>query len=195
MAPAEARHIVDGLWLIWLAYWLMAAMKVKKTRQRDSPAFRIPHILLMVLAVDLLFTDLLRFGPLAERFVPNDSFALVGGIALAFAGLAFAVWARVHLGRNWSSEVRISHEHELIRSGPYARIRHPIYTGLLAGAFGTALVAGRWHALLGALLATLGFWLKAQREERLLAREFGEKFEQHRRRTGIFLPRLSSPGP
>lgn len=191
MTPIEARHIVNGLWLVWLVYWMIAATRAKRTSYRDSPAFQVPQILLMLLGFYLLSTERLRFGPLGERFVPMGPVFLAAGTALTFAGLAFAVWARVHLGRNWSGGVRIGLDHELIRSGPYARIRHPIYTGMLAGAFGTSIVVGRWHALLGAGLATLGFWLKARREEALLAREFGEKFEEQRRRTGVFFPRFS----
>jgi protein-S-isoprenylcysteine O-methyltransferase Ste14 len=191
MTPTEARHIVNGLWLAWLAYWMIAATRAKRTRYRDSPAFQVPQILLMLLGFYLLSTERLFFGPLGERFVPTEAAFLAVGIALTFAGLALAVWARFHLGRNWSGGVRISLDHELIRSGPYARIRHPIYTGMLAAAFGTSIVVGCWHALLGAGLATLGFWLKARREEALLAREFEAKFEERRRHTGFFFPRFS----
>lgn len=191
MNPTEARYIVNVLWVVWLAYWMIAAIGTKRTSYRDSPAFQVPQILLVFLGFYLLSTNSLRSGPLGERFVPMEPAFLAVGIALTFAGLAFAIWARVHLGRNWSGGVRISRDHELIQSGPYARVRHPIYTGMLVGAFGTSLVVGRWHALLGAGLATLGFWLKARREEALLAREFGEKFEERRRRTGFFFPRFS----
>jgi protein-S-isoprenylcysteine O-methyltransferase Ste14 len=189
MEEIEARYIVNGLWVAWLVYWMIAAKGAKRTRYRDSPAFQIPQILLMLLGFYLLSTKRLFFGPLGERFVPIEPAILAAGTALTFAGLALAVWARVHLGRNWSGGVRIGLDHELIRSGPYARIRHPIYTGMLAAAFGTSIVVGRWHALLGAGLATLGFWLKARREEMLLSREFREKFEERRRRTGFFFPR------
>jgi protein-S-isoprenylcysteine O-methyltransferase Ste14 len=191
MTPVEAKHIVDGFWFVWVVYWVIAATRKKRTHHRDSPAFQVPQILLTLLGFGLLSKNWLRFGPLDERFVPTEPAFLAAGIALTFTGLAFAIWARVHLGRNWSGGVRIGLEHELIRSGPYARIRHPIYTGMLAGVFGTSIVIGRWHSLLGAGLMTLGFWLKARREEALLAREFGEKFEEQRRRTGVFFPRLS----
>ncbi|HEV3253149.1 MAG TPA: isoprenylcysteine carboxylmethyltransferase family protein [Candidatus Acidoferrales bacterium] len=190
MTPIEARYIVNGLWVAWLAYWMIAARGMKRTSYRDSPAFQIPQILLMLVGFYLLSTNSVRSGHLSESFVPMEPALLAAGTALTFAGLAFAVWARVHLGRNWSGGVRIALDQELIRSGPYARIRHPIYSGMLAAAFGTAIVVGRWYALLGAGLATLGFWLKARREEALLAREFGEKFEERRRHTGFFFPRF-----
>lgn len=122
----------------------------------------------------------------------QDSPALgVIGLALTVAGLAFAMWARRHLGKNWSAVVTIRTDHELIRTGPYRFIRHPIYTGILLAMIGTALLVGEVRALLAVAIMALSFFFKARKEEVWLAREFGDKFEAHTKHTGMFLPKFS----
>jgi protein-S-isoprenylcysteine O-methyltransferase Ste14 len=111
-------------------------------------------------------------------------------VALTALGIGFTVWARVHIGRNWSARVVIKEQHELVRSGPYALVRHPIYTGLLLAIAGTALVTGEWRGVLALALATVGFFVKAKREENILSREFGEDFELYRQQTGMLLPKV-----
>ena len=105
-------------------------------------------------------------------------------------GVAFAIWARRHLGEFWSARVTLKEDHHLIQSGPYARVRHPIYSGLLLAMIGTALFVGEWRAALGVFLVFVGHWLKARREESLLATEFGAAYEEYRRRTGSLVPRM-----
>ena len=124
-------------------------------------------------------------------FVGNIRAMQVLGTFLTGLGLGFSLWARIYLGRNWSGAVRISEGHELIRSGPYASIRHPIYSGLLLAILGTAVVIGRWRGIIGFIIATLGFAYKAKREERLLSQEFGSAFEEYRSHMGFFIPRRS----
>jgi protein-S-isoprenylcysteine O-methyltransferase Ste14 len=182
--------IVTILWIAWLVIWLVASINIKRTRVLDTTISRLVIFIIGGVAFVLLFILDVQLGWLDHRFMPR-SFALeVPGAILTALGLAFSLWARFFLGRNWSSSVRIGRDHELIRSGPYARIRHPIYSGLLFAALGTALVVGRWRGLAAVILFSIGFAYKAKREERLLAQEFGLAFEEHRRRTGFFLPRF-----
>ncbi|HYL46878.1 MAG TPA: isoprenylcysteine carboxylmethyltransferase family protein, partial [Candidatus Limnocylindrales bacterium] len=96
-----------------------------------------------------------------------------------------------HLGKYWSAEVTIRSGHELIRTGPYAHIRHPIYTGILLALVGTVLVIGEYRALAALAIAVIGFVRKAKKEESFLEGQFGAAFEEHRRLTGFFLPRFS----
>jgi protein-S-isoprenylcysteine O-methyltransferase Ste14 len=106
-------------------------------------------------------------------------------------GLAFSAWARDLLGRNWSGRVVIQSGHQLVTAGPYAYIRHPLYTGLLVGMVGMVLLCGHVGSLPGLCFA-IGFtWLKAKREERLLEGEFGPAYAVYRLHTGALLPRLS----
>src|SRR5262249_54642614 len=113
------------------------------------------------------------------------------GVGLATAGIAMCFWARWHLGANWSGTVTLKEGHELIRSGPYRLIRHPIYTGILLALVGTAVEIGRVCGFLAVVLAAASFFVKARREESFLAEEFGETFRAHAQHTGMFLPPLS----
>jgi len=125
------------------------------------------------------------------RFVAKRPDVGLVGLLLTALGVAFAIWARAHLGANWSAAVSIRSDHELIRTGPYWRIRHPIYTGMILATLGTALVVGEIRALVAVAICFTAFYLKASKEERWLAQEFGDKFEIHTRHTGMFLPRFS----
>lgn len=105
--------------------------------------------------------------------------------------MSLAIWARVYLAGNWSGTVTLKKDHELIRTGPYARIRHPIYTGFQLALTGTALVIGQWRAIVALAIVLAAHFFKARKEEAWLAREFGPAFNEHRSHTGMFLPRLS----
>jgi len=186
-------QIIGALWLIWAAYWLVSALGQKPVRRHESPLARLSQIAFIGAAFYLLVSLGHRSSSLwRARFVPATAVVSIAAIALTFAGVAFSIWARYCLGRNWSAAVTIREGHELIRRGPYARIRHPIYTGMLIALIGTALGIGELRALVAFALVLFGFVLKARREERLLASEFGAAFEEHRRHTGFFLPRLGA---
>lgn len=181
------------MWFAWALYWALSALPWRPVRRRQPFLQRLAHLAFMGLGFILFFSDDSRFGPLHARFLPHSRLNQPVAIVLTALGLALAVWARVALGRNWSAEVVIREGHQLIRRGPYARIRHPIYTGLLLAQLGAVIAIGELRALVAFAIFTLGFYLKARDEEHLLAREFGEEFERHKRETGLFLPRLMRP--
>lgn len=187
--------LVDFSWLLFAAYWLIAALGAKKASKTEPAGARLAYIAFMVVGFFLLYD----FAPpvldfLNHRFVPTDQWIRWMGGSLTLAGTIFAIWARATIGKNWSAEVQIKQDHQLIRSGPYAHIRHPIYTGILLAVFGTALVVGEYRALLGVIVIYLGFARKAKKEETFLAAQFGPAFDDHKHRTGFFLPRLWSKG-
>jgi len=107
---------------------------------------------------------------------------------IVVAGAAFTVWARITLGRNWSAEVTFKQDHELIESGPYALARHPIYTGLIVMALGTAINYGR--AIGFALLVALcgGLWWKARQEERVMSSHFPDAYAEYKTRVHAIIP-------
>lgn len=121
----------------------------------------------------------------------RNSWILWLGAGLTFAGTILAIWARATIGKNWSAEVQIKQDHQLIRTGPHAHIRHPIYTGILLAVGGSALAVGEYRALLGLAVLGIGFIRKARKEESFLAVQFGRAFEDHQRHTGFFFPRFS----
>lgn len=115
--------------------------------------------------------------------------AIVGSI-LTWMGIGLAIWARYHLAENWSARVTIKQDHQLIRTGPYARLRHPIYSGLILAAIGSAVVIDQWRCVLGLCLIVTGFCIKARKEETMLTQQFGEAFHEHQKHAGFLIPRF-----
>jgi protein-S-isoprenylcysteine O-methyltransferase Ste14 len=102
----------------------------------------------------------------------------------------FAAWARVTLGRNWSATITVKQDHDLITSGPYRFVRHPIYTGLLLGLAGIAVARGEWRGVLGVVLAFGAFWRKLRIEERWMREQFGGAYDEYSRRVAALIPRI-----
>lgn len=189
---AEHAHPISGYaWIIWFAWWMLMAFRNKQTKQRESRTQRLEHMIPLVFAYLLLFQPGFGGAVLAQPLLPLSPQLQITGLVLVIAGLLFAVWARVFLGKNWSGTVTIKADHELIRRGPYRWIRHPIYTGMLAALAGVWFTQGLRSGLLGCALAFLALYRKASREEKFLSAEFGEKFAEHTRHTGMFLPRFT----
>jgi protein-S-isoprenylcysteine O-methyltransferase Ste14 len=174
-----------ALWLVFSVYWSIAARDRAATKTSESPSSRRLHLALVSAAQLLLF---LRVPGLTQRFLPARDVIVAAGLIVQSAGFALAVWARRHLGRNWSAEVRIAAEHELVRSGPYRYLRHPIYTAVLGMYLGSAVVYGEAHALLALPLVTAAYWRKIRLEERALSETFGADHEIYRRHTWALIP-------
>jgi protein-S-isoprenylcysteine O-methyltransferase Ste14 len=185
-----ARSAVILGWWVFLAYWAITSLRVKRTVEGEPWLPRLTHVVIMVGAFTLLFWDDLPLGWLNERFVPRDPAIRWAGAGLTWLGVAVAIWARNHIGQNWSSKVTLKEDHQLIRSGPYARVRHPIYSGILLAVVGTALVRGEWRDIVGVCLVFLAHWFKAKKEEALMMRQFGSAYEEYRKQTGALIPRL-----
>jgi protein-S-isoprenylcysteine O-methyltransferase Ste14 len=167
------------LWFAWGAYWMASAVSNKSTRRRESPASRLLHIVPLTLGGMLLAWYDMPGAWLAQRLWGRSLTAWWVGFALLGAGLAFSVWARVHLGRNWSGSVTVKEGHELIRSGPYAYVRHPIYTGLLAAVLGTAIASGSVRAALGFLIIAAALLRKLRVEEGFMRETFPGEYERY----------------
>jgi protein-S-isoprenylcysteine O-methyltransferase Ste14 len=183
---------IEILWVIFVLYWLISVFKRKRTKKRESVLQRLLYTLPPIAAYFLVARPEFRHGWLAVRFVPDDSAIRWLGVAITAAGIVFALWARWHLGSNWSGLVTLKEGHELIRTGPYRFIRHPIYTGILIGLLGTFLEDGEMRSLVALAMVWLSFYVKARREESFLSQEFGPGFTEHQRHTGMFLPKLSN---
>jgi protein-S-isoprenylcysteine O-methyltransferase Ste14 len=197
LTQIDVRHFfspsiaINVLWLIFVAYWLISAFKRKQTKSRESMLQRLSYVVPLWLMWMLLFRGIVQFPWLNMRFLPDAATTVWIGTALTAAGIAVACWARYHLGENWSGTVTLKENHELIRTGPYRNIRHPIYTGILLALLGTAIAVGEVRAIIAVAIAYTSFYTKARREESFLSQEFGPKFAEHQRHTGMFLPRLS----
>jgi protein-S-isoprenylcysteine O-methyltransferase Ste14 len=130
-------------------------------------------------------------GWLNLRFLTATVGSHALGVILVATGLAFAAWARVHLGRNWSGEITLKQEHELVRSGPYRLVRHPIYSGLLAAMLGTAIVIGEWRALLALAFFCFAVLRRVRVEERWLGEIFPDSYARFRREVPAVIPFLT----
>jgi protein-S-isoprenylcysteine O-methyltransferase Ste14 len=184
------RYLIGIPWMAFVLYWTISALNTKPTEKRESFAARYGIMLLEVIGFVLLFRHSADIGFLGQRVIPR-SFAIgITAVTLTWAGIALAIWARWHLGQYWSGRITIKEDHKLIRTGPYTRLRHPIYSGLDLAAIGSALAIGRWRCMVGVCVIIAGFWIKAKREEAMLGRHFGSDFEEHRRQTGFLLPHL-----
>jgi len=191
MDLSSQREWIHALWILFGVYWLVSAFKRKRTKQRESWSQRFRYVLPLLVAFYLLSRPAAHYGWLGARFVPASDAVGWAGVLLTAAGVAIAFWARWHLGTNWSGVVTLKEGHELIRTGPYRTIRHPIYTGILLALLGTAVALGEVRGLLALAIAWLSFYIKARREESFLTQEFGPGFAEHRRHTGMFLPHFS----
>jgi protein-S-isoprenylcysteine O-methyltransferase Ste14 len=181
---------LDLPWLTFLAYWIIKAPKTRQTQKQESFVPRYFVMLLLVTCYVLIFSRSARIGFLATRFVPDAKEVVVAGVVVTWIGVGLAICSRYHLAENWSSRVSIKQGHELIRTGPYARLRHPIYTGLLLATLGSAIAIGEWRGLLGLGFAVVAYSIKARKEEAMLTEQFGDAFTEHKRNTGFLVPKL-----
>ena len=191
MNTLSPSNVVWGLWVLFGVTWLISALRSKRTKRRETVAQRLGYILPLVATFVLLSERWASHGWLGAYLLPaSENIEWLGAVLVAF-GIAICFWARWHLGSNWSGTVTLKEGHELIRTGPYRSIRHPIYTGILLALLGTAVQIGQIRALIALAVAWFSFYIKARREESFLAQEFGERFAAHLQHTGMFLPRLS----
>ena len=183
-------YLFGGAWLLWLAYWGISALHVKSAVRVESAASRFGKYALPLIVAVLLLQNVRAFNGtfLNDRFVPAELWIVWLGFFLTIAGLAFACWARVILGRNWSGVVQLKKDHELIVRGPYSIVRHPIYTGLLLAFLGTALAIGAWRGLIATAIVAVSFWRKLRLEERWLCELFGEQYADYMRRVKALVP-------
>ena len=151
-------------WYVFAGFWAITALRVKPSKAREKSRDRLITLVVVVVAFELLFARWLRIGALGMRFVPQKDWIAYVGIALSWLGTIIALWARYCLGEYWSARVTLKEGHQLIRSGPYAFVRHPIYTGMLIACVGTALVVGEWRGLLAVVLLVTAHSRKAVRE-------------------------------
>ena len=182
--------IVSALWMVWLVGWLLAAGWTARTVAHQSPASHLAHSVFVWLGAALLFFHLTIGAPFQVNLLPDSAWIGWVGVVLVFLGLAFAGWARYFLGRLWSGAVTLKAGHVIVRSGPYAMTRHPIYTGLLLALIGTALVRGTIASLLGVVSIVIGIVLKIRQEESLLIGHFGEGYRAYLLQVPALVPRL-----
>jgi protein-S-isoprenylcysteine O-methyltransferase Ste14 len=168
-------------WAAFWIYWLVAAFSMKRGHVPWARELRI-RALIVVLAIVLI-----RIGAFRGHGLKTDPWRAGLGLVLFALGLGFAIWARVHIGRNWGTPMSQKDDAELVTSGPYHLVRHPIYSGILLAGVGTA-VALDWLWLVAVALAGVYFVYSATVEERNLTRQFPETYPAYRRATKMLIP-------
>jgi protein-S-isoprenylcysteine O-methyltransferase Ste14 len=186
-----ALHVaVAALWAGWAAYWVFSSSVAKPNRRQEEGTTRLVYGVPLWVAVWLLVGRGLPWPFLHGRFVPDGWPVELGGVLLVAMGIGFAIWARSYLGSNWSSMVTVKQDHDLIRGGPYAWVRHPIYSGLLLAIAGTALAFGEWRDLVALALVFASCWYKLRLEERWMLETFGSAYEDYRKRVFALIPKV-----
>jgi len=187
---ADAASLwAECLWQLLMVVWVVMWFGMKRAKKRESWGERAQYSVLVILGFFLLFGRLRNWEWLNDRLLPDVVQVWVAGLLLTALGVGIAIWARLNLGSNWSGTVTLKAGHELVRKGPYRWIRHPIYTGILLGMVGTAMIKGHLRGWIGVALVLVAFYIKARREEKFLREEFGAGFEEHAKKTGMFLPK------
>jgi protein-S-isoprenylcysteine O-methyltransferase Ste14 len=184
---AIASQIMVTCWCTFAIVWLITAFRTKRTAERQTVASALAHRIPVGLGWWLLIVPKWS-GPMNYEVIPRTMFSQIIGTVICVAGLIFTLWARHTLAGNWSSDVTFKLDHELIRTGPYHIVRHPIYTGLLVMCLGTAIQIGQLRGACSLLLGTIGFWIKLSQEERLLARHFPDAYPVYKREVKALVP-------
>jgi protein-S-isoprenylcysteine O-methyltransferase Ste14 len=175
------------IWCLISIYWEKAAKTRSKASSQESRGSRRVHLVLVSAAQFLLF---FRVPGLNGNWLPISLIPVAAGLSIEVGGFLLAIWARRVLGRHWSGEITIKVDHELVRTGPYKHIRHPIYTALLMLYLGAAIVSGQWHALVGFALAVIAYLRKIGLEEANLRRAFPKEYDEYRQHTRALAPRI-----
>ena len=188
MLDVVYRQLIHAMWLAWALYWCVSAIGMKATARREPMVSRLLHVVPLLAALWLLGAGSVPGRWLNERLFAWAPWEFWLAALVTAAGLGFTVWARVHIGRNWSGTVTLKQGHELVVSGPYAVVRHPIYTGLLLALVGSALARGEWRGVLAVAIAWASLWRKLRLEEAWMVEAFGERYETYRRRVPALIP-------
>lgn len=183
-------YLFPGMWIAFLIYWQIASAGAKATRRLEPASMRAIRVVLFGFAIAILVIEPLPFAWLYRQLYAPNLFYFWIGAGVTVAGLLFAVWARVHLGANWSRSVTVKEDHQLIVSGPYRIVRHPIYTGILTGFVGSAIALGQVRGILAFVLILVALYFKWRLEEKWMREEFGQTYADYARRVPAVVPGL-----
>ena len=184
----QPNQTFQVIWIAWVVSWIAASFWSGRTAKRVTTSetwiYRI-----------IIFAGALLIAPWTARALGESPIWQIGDygacalVGVMLVGLALTWWARMQLGRLWSSAITRKEEHRLVETGPYALVRHPIYTGIITALLATAATQATLLALLGAVLIAIGLWVKARTEERFLLAELGpDDYESYRSRVPMLIP-------
>lgn len=183
-----ALILVTAFWMIFAIYWIVSSFSQKDIAEAPMNFQRVIGNLLFglpfffLIRPDLIHTDM---RIIADNIVINSLAVIICGL-----GLLICILARRNLAGNWSAGLDLKKKHELITTGPYQHVRHPIYTGYLMMFFGAALAVGMLGGFIGVAILLIGCFIRIDQEEKLMIRNFGKKYVDYKRRTGALIPKI-----
>jgi protein-S-isoprenylcysteine O-methyltransferase Ste14 len=178
------------VWIAFVVYWRIKAADTKATERLEPAATQILRALTFLVVIVLLSTTRIPLPWLYRQLWSSGIWSFWIGAAVTVVGLLFAVWARRHLGSNWSHAVTVKQGHELITTGPYSLVRHPIYTGILTGFLGTAIALSQVRGVIAFVVIFLVLWTKLRKEEEWMRSQFGETYATYAHQTAALVPYL-----
>jgi protein-S-isoprenylcysteine O-methyltransferase Ste14 len=194
---AQINAITAIPWVIFWIYWFAAIIydavsgKMKKAvRGQPFIAGRVQSLTLVVAIILVIANFPQKYYPLGVRFLPNSPAVLYTGLALSLLGIAFAIWAREHLGGNWSATVQLKKGHTLVMSGPYRIVRHPIYSGITLGIIGSAISIGNVAGIIAIICMAIFSLTRIADEEKLMHQAFGKEYEKYSGHVRAYIPGL-----
>ena len=189
--PPTIESVVQPLWIsmalyaAFSLYWTYAARNSAPVRSSEHVASTALHQFLLNASLIFLF---FRIPGLTGRWLPRIWWLMPAGFLIQMSAIALAVWARKHLGKNWSAAVVAKVDHQLVRSGPYKLVRHPIYTAMLGMHTGIAIASGEWHALVGFAMLAIAYVRKIHLEEQTMSQLFGATHADYRQHSWALIP-------
>lgn len=187
----DAAWVTEWVYALWMpvfVLWAVARVSSKQTIRNVTDGRSRVAVLFVWAAWFLLLNTGLRRSVLGWHFMPVTASTVYLGLALTAAGLAFALWARFSIGRNWSGYIEMKENHQLIGHGPYAVVRHPIYAGFMLATLGTAIAFGEARGLLAFALIVAAWGYKARLEEHAMIEQFGADYARYQQRVKGLIP-------
>ncbi len=186
----NAMRICEFLWVVFVVVWFVRALKTKPVQTREGVSSRLSYSVLSIAGAYTLFGGNSPRTWLHIDIFPASLWIQVLAVLITAVGIGFAIWARAYLGGNWSAAVTVKVGHQLVQTGPYRWVRHPIYSGMILGLFGTAMARRELGALVAVVLFYIGFKIKSRIEEQAMIGTFGAQYDDYRRSTGAIIPKL-----
>lgn len=178
------------IWILFISFWVISSRNNKQAAFKESFFSRFLQYWLPLLIAALLLGPGKWFGHtlIRENFVEHTNLVGSIGLFISFIGLIIACWSRYLLGKNWSLSVQKKENHELIKSGLYKIVRHPIYTGILLLFIGNTIIVGDYRGIIAVLIVFISFWYKLKKEEQFLTEIFGENYLEYKNETKVIIP-------
>lgn len=189
-STADVQQWTNYVWLVLIAFWLGTWLFIKRPAFRPSLETRLEHSIVVSTGLYLLFGHLRSFPALRYQLFDVTVPIALAGLIIVAAGVGVAIWGRIILGSNWSAVAEIKDQHELVKTGPYRFMRHPIYEGFVIALAGSAIQRGSLCSALGVVVCFWGLQMKIEVEERLLIHRFGPQYLDYQRSVSALPPFL-----